>query len=113
MSRKEISVSTLYGHTSFVHSIAFNHDNTLIVSGSFDNLIKIWKVYQSKCVMTFGGHEAWVTSVAFNPNGTKIVSGSGDKTIRVWDVKTGECVLIRMMLDIIYSVAFNHDGRPV
>ena len=74
MSRKEISVSTLYGHTSFVHSIAFNHDNTLIVSGSFDNLIKIWKVYQSKCVMTFGGHEAWVTSVAFNPNGTKIVS---------------------------------------
>ena len=83
MSRKEISVSTLYGHTSFVHSIAFNHDNTLIVSGSFDNLIKIWKVYQSKCVMTFGGHEAWVTSVAFNPNGTQIVSGSGDKTIRV------------------------------
>ena len=45
-----ISVSTLYGHTSFVHSIAFNFDGSKIVSGSFDNNVKVWDVRESSCV---------------------------------------------------------------
>ena len=109
-----ISVSTLYGHTSFVHSIAFNFDGSKIVSGSFDNEVKIWDVRESRCVSTLEGHEAWVTSVAFGPKpGNKVVSGSADKTLKLWNVVKEECMFTFPMLDIVYAVAFNHDGSLV
>ena len=35
---------TLTGHTSWVQSIVFSRDGTRVVSGSRDNLVKIWNV---------------------------------------------------------------------
>ena len=35
-------VLTLVGHCSFVNSVAFSLDGKFIVSGSNDNLVKIW-----------------------------------------------------------------------
>ena len=56
--------------------VAFNHDNTKIVSGSDDNSIKIWDVKRGTCISTLNGHSDYVYSVAFNHDNTKIVSGS-------------------------------------
>ena len=33
---------TFTGHTALVKSVAFSRDGNLIVSGSADNLVKIW-----------------------------------------------------------------------
>jgi WD40 repeat protein len=35
---------TLTGHTGWVQSVAFSRDGTRVVSGSRDNLVKIWNV---------------------------------------------------------------------
>ena len=35
-------VRTMRGHGSFVNSVAFSLDGKWIVSGSHDNLVKIW-----------------------------------------------------------------------
>jgi len=35
---------TLTGHTGDVRSVAFSPDGTRVVSGSYDNLVKIWNV---------------------------------------------------------------------
>ena len=69
-------ISTLKGHSSYVNSVAFNHDNTKIVSGSSDNSIKIWDVKRGTCISTLKGHSDSVESVAFNHDNTKIISGS-------------------------------------
>ena len=37
-------ISTLNGLSDSVNSVAFNHDNTKIVSGSLDKSIKIWQI---------------------------------------------------------------------
>jgi len=33
---------TLTGHSSLVYSVVFSRDGKLVVSGSYDNLVKIW-----------------------------------------------------------------------
>jgi WD40 repeat protein len=84
----------LMGHTSDVTSVGFSPDGTHIVSGSWDNTIRIWDARTGEEVMKpLKGHTNVVTSVGFSPDGTHIVSGSWDKTIRIWDARTGEEVM--------------------
>jgi len=78
-------VATLRGHERAVISVAFSPDGTRVVSGSFDNTIKLWDAASGEVVATLRGHEDAVFSVAFSPDGTRVASGSWDKTIKLWD----------------------------
>jgi WD40 repeat protein len=84
-ARKE--VASLAGHTNWVHSVAFSPDGQHIVSGSYDNLVKVWSVSPRKevasKVASLAGSNG-VCSVAFSPDGQHIVSGSGDMLVKVW-----------------------------
>ena len=82
---------TLKGHAGFVTSAAFSPDGRRIVSGSFDNTIKVWDAeHGGSALLTLKGHENYVTSAAFSPDGRSIVSGSFDKTIKIWNTEHGD-----------------------
>ena len=55
-----------------------------IISGSLDNLLKVWSVASKSLVSTCAGHTDFVFAVAAMPDGQRILSGSRDKTVRVW-----------------------------
>ena len=42
----------LDGHTNRVQSVAFTSDSRTLVSGSYDETIKIWDVTTGKCLRT-------------------------------------------------------------
>lgn len=69
----------LEGHKDCVRSI-FVKDN-LIISGSYDNTIRIWDIESCKCLKTLEGHKSLVFSVFVKDN--LIISGLDDKTIRI------------------------------
>ena len=71
---------------TFVHSVAFSPDGQQIVSGSGDNLVKVWSVSGGKEIASLAGHTNYVSSVAFSPDGQHIVSGSSDDLVKVWSV---------------------------
>ncbi|MEE0993008.1 MAG: hypothetical protein UH542_08515 [Bacteroidales bacterium] len=77
-------LKTLEGHSNIVWPVVYSPDGTKIVSGSYDNTIKIWDANTGECLKTLEGHSLVVISVAFSPDGTKIVSGSDDKTVKIW-----------------------------
>jgi WD40 repeat protein len=81
-ARKE--VASLAGYTRVVSSVAFSPDGQNIVSGSNDNLVKVWSGSGGKEVASLAGHAGTVYSVAFSPDGQHIVSGSEDKLVKVW-----------------------------
>jgi WD40 repeat protein len=56
----------------------------MLVSGSYDETIKIWNLSTGKEVHTLTGHKAEVNSVALSADGQMLVSGSTDTTIKVW-----------------------------
>ena len=98
----------------FFRSVAFSPDGKTIVSGSYDNTIRLWDTKGNPIGQPFTGHKADVISVAFSPDGNKIVSGSADDTIRLWDISsnpigqpfTGHKADVR-------SVAFSSDGNKI
>jgi len=67
-----------------VSSVAFSPDGTKIVSGSYDQTVKIWNASGGDAITTLTEHINDVTSVAFSPDGTKIISGSVDTTVKIW-----------------------------
>ena len=78
-------VSTLHGHTSWVHSVIQLEDGKL-VSASDDNTLKVWDLTKpegKQYVATLEGHEDWVNSVSKLKDG-KLVSASNDNTLKVW-----------------------------
>jgi WD40 repeat protein len=106
------TVITLHGHSSSVNSVAFSPDGSRIVSGSFDNTLKVWDAESGKETLIFDGHAENVTSVAFSPDGKWIASSSFDNTVNVWNVKSGQ--LARKLEEHSYpvsSVSFSPDGK--
>ncbi|KAL0945632.1 hypothetical protein HGRIS_014786 [Hohenbuehelia grisea] len=103
----------LHGHTDWISSVAFSPDDTRIVSGSWDNTIRVWDASTGSPTMPpLEGHTNTVNSVAFSPDGARIVSGSWDNTIRVWDASTGSPTLPPLdgHTDSVNSVVLPSDG---
>jgi WD40 repeat protein len=82
-----------------------------LVSGSFDNTVKLWSVADGKCERTFTGHSDWVLECEFAPHGKNLVSGSRDKTLKLWDVESGTCqATLGGHRSQINGVGFSSDG---
>lgn len=102
------------GHERFIRSIAYSSDSKYLVTGSYDNTIKIWDASNGKELKTLLGHTDRVRSVKFSPNGKWIVSGSDDKTVRLWSVESGlEAVVFEGHTDIVRAVAFHPSGKII
>jgi len=80
------AIKTFRGHTSDVNSVAISPNGKYIVSGSYDDTIKLWDINTGELIRSFKGHKGDVNSVAISPNGKYIISGSSDKTIKLWGV---------------------------
>jgi hypothetical protein len=94
--------------------VVFSPDGKRLVSGSYDNTLKVWDAQTAQDTLTLKGHNNWVLSVAFSPDGKRLVSGSGDGTVKVWDAQTGQDTLtLKGHTKGVTSVAFSPDGQRV
>ena len=85
----------LEGHTDPVSSVAITSDSKYIVSGGYDNTVRIWNLQDKTQEAVLQGHTGSVRSVAITSDNKYIVSGGYDKTVRIWNLqdKTQEAVL--------------------
>ena len=77
----------LEGHDRGVNWVQFHPSKPLIVSGSDDRSIKLWRFNDSRAweTDTFRGHFNNISCVMFHPHADLIISNSEDKSIRIWD----------------------------
>jgi len=102
----------LKGHKEGVYAVAIWRDGEKIVSGSFDNTVRVWNAETCECEKTLVGHAQGVFSVAVSPfGGGMIVSGSSDRTLWMWNFYTGECTgILKGHTDVVNAVAISPDG---
>ena len=102
------------GHKSSVNSVAFSHNDSLIVTGSSDHTAIVWDALTGDTIRTLRGHKFSVNSVAFSHNDSLIVTGSSDDTAIVWDALTGDTIrTLRGHKFSVNSVAFSHNDSLI
>jgi WD40 repeat protein len=119
---------SLKGHIWNVSAIAFSADGQTLISGSFDQTIRIWDIKTRKIKATLNGHDGGVNAVAISPDSKILVSAGGaaqtdtDKNIKVWDLekksKKGKNIfpLLRSLAGHnqgITSLVFTPDGKTL
>lgn len=77
----------LEGHDRGVNWVQFHPTKPLIVSGSDDRSVKLWRYNETRAweTDTFRGHFNNISCVVFHPHADLIISNSEDKSIRIWD----------------------------
>ncbi len=80
--------AVLAGHTDDVNAVCYINDGTgqKFLSGSDDNLVRIWDKRTSACVGSFEGHAGGITSVDSRDD-FYVVTNSKDQSIKLWDLR--------------------------
>lgn len=86
-----------------------SNNNAIIVSGSFDDTVKVRHVASATCTATLTGHESCVKGVSISAGKHSIVSGSNDKTVRIWDVPSGTCIMTLPHWGYVNCVSISSD----
>lgn len=97
---------------TWVRSVAFSPDGQHLVTGSYDQLVRLWRVADGVLVRSLAGHEGWVRSVAFSPDGLLVASASDDNSVRLWRVHDG--TVVRVLTEGLQgpsAVVFSPDGQ--
>jgi len=115
---------TAKGHKGPVYCIiGLNNDlyQDCVISGGFDNLIKVFNIKEDDKVIDLVGHENTVTFLTLSESKKFLLSSSFDFTIRKWDLEQCSCIkvikynpgiqniLLPMMDDFLLSVGY--DGK--
>jgi WD40 repeat protein len=95
-------------------SLAFAQNGQILIAGSNEGSVMIWRVEDGTLLRTIDSHNFAVPSVAASPNGEIIASASADKTIRLWKVLDGSLVrVIAGHTDQVHSIVFSPDGGSI
>jgi len=79
-------------HTQGITSCKFSRDGFKILTGSYDQTVRIHGLKSGKTLKIFRGHTSYVNDVVWVQNGAQIASCGADGSVRVWDSKTTELV---------------------
>ncbi|KAI3328760.1 quinon protein alcohol dehydrogenase-like superfamily [Ustulina deusta] len=83
-------IRTLQGHTHSVRAIAAHADT--LVSGSYDNTVRVWRISTGETLHVLQGHTQKVYSVVLDVERNRCISGSMDSFVKIWDLETGSCL---------------------
>lgn len=84
--------SSLAGSKDSIYSLAMNPPGTIIVSGSTENILRIWDPRTCNRITKLRGHAENVRALVVSQDGTQVVSGSSDGTIKLWNLGQQRCV---------------------
>ncbi|MBA3469401.1 MAG: WD40 repeat domain-containing protein [Herpetosiphonaceae bacterium] len=101
----------LDGHSNFVTDLTFDATGQMLISGSYDGMIRQWRVDDGTLLDSFPLHGGDVKSMALSPDGQTLATGAGN-TVRLWNLNDGTWRDAFMRhKESVNSVAWSPDGQ--
>ncbi|MDB6118936.1 MAG: translocation protein TolB [Verrucomicrobiaceae bacterium] len=102
------------GHTDALYALAISPDGKQLVTGGYDQKIKLWDLATGKEKATLKGHNGCINALAFRPDGKVLASASADRTIKLWDaIRATRLDTFSQPLKEQFAVAFSADGKTL
>jgi len=99
-------------HESGVLTVAVIPPGPRVVSGSFDQTIRVWDPDHARATAVLGGHYDAVRAVVVTRDGRRAAGAFFDRTIRVFDLKwNAEVAALAGHTDAVVALALLPDGR--
>ena len=106
----EKRIASFNDHGKAVLCSAMSPDMNLVLTGSFDETVKVWDVKSGSCIQTLNAHSDPVTSVNFKPDGKMFVTAGYDGLSRIWDSASHQCVHT-LLSDSTHPVSYAQFSR--
>lgn len=82
-------VAILKGHFKPVLSVSFNKTDNYLLSGSSDQMAKVWNIKTNKILKSLVNiHRGTVSAVRFNPVSNTFATTGDDGTVQMWKLVT-------------------------
>ncbi|KAI9311675.1 WD40-repeat-containing domain protein [Dichotomocladium elegans] len=103
-----------------VAQVAFSPDSSMLVTGAWSGVCRLWSVPRCESLLTFKGHTDRIGGIAFHPEATKsleknvmnFATGSADTLIHLWSLdKDTPLATLRGHLRRVSRIAFHPSGR--
>ncbi|PWN89675.1 WD40 repeat-like protein [Acaromyces ingoldii] len=103
-------------HSKDVSALSWNPDGTLLASGSYDGILRLWTP-QGDLHLVMSMHQGPIFGVRWNRKGNLILTGSADGTAIVWDLGSGKVrqqysLHSDSVLDIDWMTGSMSDSQP-
>ena len=93
--------------------MCFSPDGRQVISGSFDNTVKLWDVSSGTCNHSFNVQTNGFKCLLISPDGKMLLTGSIENALKLWDIERYECIHILKVQSHIKSVCFSPNSRMV
>ncbi|KAJ8656388.1 hypothetical protein O0I10_007956 [Lichtheimia ornata] len=127
-ARKEVH-TRLKGYTNWasqiaderpVAQVAFTPDSSMLVTGAWSGVCRLWSIPQCEPLITFKGHTDRIGGIAFHPEATisldksvmNFATGSADSMIHLWNLeKDTPLATLKGHAGRVSRIAFHPSGR--
>jgi len=101
------------GHSDKIVCGNISPNGKYLVTGSWDNTIKIWDIENELEIRTINAHEEYVNKVCFSPDGNAVMSCSKDSTIKIFNIADGKLLKTFKNSDKVLSVSYAPDQKSI
>ncbi|XP_010254029.1 PREDICTED: myosin heavy chain kinase B-like [Nelumbo nucifera] len=77
-------------HKGCISCLAYYHAEGLLYTGSWDKMVKAWRVSDRRCIDSFQAHEDNVNAIVINQEDGCVFTCSSDGSIKIWRRVFGE-----------------------
>lgn len=100
------------GREQGTNVIEFSPDGSLLLTGSWDGVARLWNARSGELVKMMVGHTTSISALAFTRDGNLIATGDTSGGMRIWDGTSGELLrTLRPHEDLVTSLEFSKDGK--